>query len=102
MTMRRVDHETVNTSLDQFVGALAEVSGGANRRGHSQTTEIIFCRRRILDGLLYVLHRNETLDSLVAVNHEQLLNAMLLQDGLGLFERRADRDRYQRLTGHHF
>src|SRR2546425_12867422 len=102
MTMRRVDHETVNTSLDQFVGALAEVASGANRRGHSQTTEIIFCRRRIFDCLLYVLHRNETLDPLVAVNDEELLNAMLLQYSLGLFERRADRDCYQRLPRHHF
>src|SRR5229473_6930124 len=97
MTMRRVDHETVHTSLDQFICALAEVARGANRRGHSQTTEIVFCRRRILDRLLYVLHRNETLDPFVAVNNEQLLNAMLLQYSLGLFERRADGDCYQRL-----
>ncbi len=38
----------------------------------------------------------------VVIDDEQLLNAMFLQNCLGLFERGADGNRDERLLGHHF
>jgi len=35
VTMRRVDHQAIDAGLDQFIGALAEITCGPERRGNS-------------------------------------------------------------------
>src|SRR5205085_1842425 len=57
---------------------------------------------RVTDGLLYVFDRDETFEVFVFVNDEQLFDAVLLQDDLGLVERRADGDCNERLRRHNF
>src|SRR5205085_3591989 len=102
VAMRGVNDETINTRFDEFIGALAEISGRADGGGDAQTTEIVFRGRRVLDRFLYVFDRDETFEMFVLVYDEQLFDAMLLQDGLRLFERRADGHGDERLLGHHF
>src|SRR6266850_4284066 len=102
MTMRSVDHQTIHARTYQFVRALAEISGGADRCCYSQTAEIVLCCGGILNRLLNVFDGNQTLQTLVDINDQKLFDAMLLQDCLRLIQGRADRNGHQWLFGHHF
>src|SRR2546423_863259 len=89
-----------STRAHEFVGALAEVSGRADGGGDAQSSEVVLRGVRVTDGLLYVFDRDETFEVLVVVNDEKLFDAVLLQDDLGLVERRADGDGDERLRRH--
>src|SRR5918911_264344 len=98
----RVYDEAVGAGADQLVGALAKIARRADGGGDTQATQIVLRGRRVLDRLLYVFDRDQALDALVVINDEELFDTMLLQDGLGLFERRPDGNGDERLFGHHF
>src|SRR5947209_13388539 len=99
MPVRGVNDETVNTRFDEFVGALTKISGCADGGGDAQAAEIIFRRRWVLDRFLYVFDRDETFEVFVLINDQEFFDAMFLQDGLRLFERRADGHGDERLLG---
>src|ERR1044071_5760995 len=101
VSVRDVDDEAVDAGLDQLVRALAEVAGRADGGGDAEPAEVVFGGRGVADGLLYVLDGDEPFEVLVGVDDEELLDAVLLQDALRLFERGADGDGDERLRRHH-
>ena len=101
MRVRGIHHDHVHFSRHQFLGALQKVAGRSHRRAHPQASLLIFGRVRILQLLLNVLHRDQALERVLIVHHQQLLHAMPVQDLLRFLERSAHRDRDQILLGHH-
>src|SRR6185369_13842046 len=96
-----VDHQTVNARLDELVRALAIITSRTDCRRHAQSSEIVFRCGGILDRFLNVFDGDQSFYMFVVVDHEQLLDAMFLQHRFRLFERRADRNRDERLFRHH-
>ena len=102
MAVRSINHQAIHACLDQFIGPLAKVAGGADRRGHAQAAEIVLGRGGILDRFLNVLDGDESLQVFVVIDDQELLNAMLLQHGLRLVQSGADRNGNERLRRHYF
>jgi hypothetical protein len=94
-------NQTIHPGFNEFIGAFAIVSRGSNRGGDAQTSQIVFRRRGILNGLLDIFYGDQALDALVAVDNKELLDPMFLEDRLGLFECGAHGNCDQRLRGHH-
>jgi hypothetical protein len=65
MTMRGINYQTIDASLDQSIRALLEIARGSNRRGNAQTTEVIFGGGRVFDRLLNILDRDQALQMFV-------------------------------------
>ena len=80
MAVRRVDDEHVDVGGDQRVGALDGVVRDADGRAAAQPAERVLRRVRILDRLLDVLDGDQALQPEVAVDDEQLLDFVLVQD----------------------
>ena len=101
MTVRAIDREHVHALFYQRLSTLQVIAGCANRRSYSQTPMSIFRRVGILQLLLNVFNRDQALQVIGIVNHQQLFHAMLVQNFFRAFERGAHRDRNQVLFGHH-
>ena len=101
VAVRGVDDEHVDVGGDQRVGALDRVARDADRRAAAQPAERILRRVRVLDRLLDVLDGDQPLQPEVAVDDEQLLDLVLVQDLARRVERRADRHGEERLARHH-
>ncbi len=99
--MGGVDGESVDAHLDQGCSALQEVAGGADGSGDAQATLIVLRGVRILQLLLDVLDGDQALELVVVIDDQELFDAVLVQDVLGLFERGADRDGDEVGLGHH-
>ena len=102
VSVSAVDGQQVDLGSHQFLRALQEVAGRADGRAHAQAAVIVFGRGGILQALLNVFDRDQAFEVVGVVDHQQLLDAMLMQDGLGIVQRGADRNRDQVLLGHHF
>ena len=98
--VRGVEHQEVDLGPDQRRGALEVVARGADRRADAQAAELVLAGVRVLDRLLDVLDRDQPLEVAVPVDHEHLLDAVLVELGLGLLERRPLGDGDQVLLGH--
>ena len=85
MPVGRVDDQHVHPCGDQGVGALDPVGPGADRRSHHEASA------RILDGegghvgLQQILDGDEA-DQFIAVHHQELLDAVLVEQILGPLE----------------
>src|SRR6266542_2705351 len=102
VSVRGVDHQTINARFDQFVGAFAKVAGGPNSGGDPQTSQVVLGGVRIFDCFLNIFDSDQALDALISINNQQFLDPVFLQHSFGLFERSANRNGYQRLFGHDF
>jgi hypothetical protein len=98
--VRGVEHEEIDLGLDQGRGALQVVAVGADRRAHAQPPELVLAGARVLDRLLDVLDRDQPLEVAVPVDDQHLLDAVLVELGLGLLQGRPLRDGDQVLLGH--
>ena len=99
--VRGIHHQHVHFSRHQLLGALQEVGARAHGRAHAQSPLLILRRVRIFQLLLNVLDRDQALEGVLVVHHQQFLHAVMVQNLLGLFERGAHRNRDQILLGHH-
>ena len=101
VTVRRIDHDGVHAGLDQrghaFFGALAH----AHRRAHAQPTRGVTRCIREIELLGDVLHRDQALELKSIVDHQQALQLVLVQQGLGLLGRGAIRHSDQTLARRH-
>ena len=96
-----VDGEGIDAGVDQFGGALQKVAGGADGRADAQTALFVLAGVGIFQLLLDVFDGDQALELVLVVDHEQLLDAVLVEDVFGLFERGADRNRDEVFLGHH-
>ena len=87
-----VDDQHVDVGGDQRLGPLHRVLRDADGRAAAQPAERVLRRVRVLDRLLDVLDGDQALQPEVAVDDEQLLDLVLVEDLARRVERRADRD----------
>ncbi len=88
MPVRRVDDDEVDACIDQALGALEAVVADGRRRGHAQAALVVLAGVGILVRLLDVLHRDQADAAVALVDHQQLLDPVLVQKLLRLV--RAD------------
>ena len=83
MAVRGVDHHQIDAGLDQRLGArealVADRGGGRD----AQAALLVLAGVRIGDGLLDVLDRDQADAAVLAVDHQKLLDAVLMQQTLG-------------------
>ena len=78
--VRGVDDEHVDASRDQRVRPLERVLGRSDRRAAAQAAERVLARVRVLDAFLDVLDGDQSLQPEVLVDHQQLLDLVLMQE----------------------
>ena len=100
--MGAVDGQQIHFALHHFLRALEEVAGGADGRAHPQPALRIFGRVGILQFFLNVFDRDQALEVVVVVNHQQFFHAVFVQNVLRVFERGSHRDGDEIFLGHHF
>ena len=93
-----VDGDGVDGPGDERLDALLDVVADADGGRAAQPAGVVAGRVRELLALLDVLHRDQPGEAAVVVDERQLLDAVALEDRLGLVERRADRRRAQALA----
>ena len=101
VAVRRVDGQHIHARPHQFRRALQKVAGGPDGSADAQPALIVLAGVGILQLLLDVLDRDQALQIVLIVHHQQLFHAVLVQDQLGLFQRGAHRNGDQVLLGHH-
>jgi hypothetical protein len=101
MAVRRIDRQHVRLGLGHFHGALQEIARGADGGANAQATLLVFGRIWILEFFLDVLDGDQALEVEVLIHDKQLLDAVILQDAFGFFERRAHRHGHQIFLRHH-
>jgi hypothetical protein len=84
-----VDGHRIDGLGEQGLDALLEIGADADRRGAPQAARRVAGRVGELLTLEDVLDRDEPDQSIVGIDERQLLDAVLLKDGLGLFQRGA-------------
>ncbi len=86
--MGRVENEEVHLGPHQGRGPLQVVARGTHGGTHPQPAKLVLAGHGVLDGLLDVLDRDQPLEVAGAVDHEDLLDAVLVELGLGLLQGR--------------
>ena len=84
MAVGGVDHHEVDAGLDQPLGAIEPLVADGGGGGDAQPALLVLAGVRIGDRLLDVLHRDEPDAAVEVVDHQELLDAVLVQEPLGL------------------
>ena len=100
MTVSGVKHNYVNVCLHQSLYAVENICGDAECSSTEQTTLCILCRQRILDLLLNILDRDQTLEVEIIIDDRQFLNSCLCKDALCLHQSNAFLCSYKILGSH--
>jgi hypothetical protein len=95
-----VDDEDVCVRVRQRLRTLDRIGTDADGGAHAKSTLLVLRRVRMLDLLLDVLDRDQTLEPPVAVDHGQLLDLVAVKDLFSLGERRADRRSHKIARSH--
>ena len=90
MAVGGVDGDDVYLAADQFLGPFEKITGRANGGAHAQAALFVLGRVGVLQFLLNVLDRDQALERVVVVHHQQFLNAVSVQNAFGVFKRGAD------------
>ena len=98
--MGAVEHKHVHARVDQGAGAVEHVARHADGRGAEQTAGGILGGVGVLQDLLNVLDGNQAAELVILVHNGELLDAVALQDGLGLVQGGAHEPGDQALLGH--
>ena len=100
MAVRGVDDEQVDAGIDQPLGALEAVVADAGGGGDAQAALRVLGGVRVELRLLDVLDGDQADAVAVAIDDQQLLDAVLVQQALGLVLVDALLDRDEVLAGH--
>ena len=82
--MGRVDDDDVDLGLQQRLGALHALGPDAGGRGHAQAALLVLAGIGEFLRLLDILDGDEADAAIGLVHHQQLLDAVLMQQALGL------------------
>ena len=99
--MRRVDGQHIHARPHQLRRPLQKIARRPDGSAHAQPALLVLAGVGIFQLLLDVLDRDQALQVVLIVDHQQLFHAVLVQDQLGLFERGAHRHGDQVFLGHH-
>ena len=94
MAMGGIDHQEVDAGVDQALGALEARIADRGRRGGAEPALRVLGGVRVELRLLHVLDGDEADAAILIVDDDQLLDAVLVKQllGLGLADRLAHRD----------
>ena len=84
MAVRGIDHNKIDARLDQPPGAVEAFVSHGRRGGDAQAALLVLAGVRIGDRFLHVLYRDQPDAAVLIVDHEQLLDAVLMEEALGL------------------
>ena len=92
--MRGINDDEVDAGFAKRSNAIQGVRRGSDRGANAQPAAIVLRSAREFRRFLEVLHRDHADELVIAVHHQHLLDAVLVQEGQHLFLRRvlADRD----------
>ena len=90
MAVGGIDRHGVDALADECLDPRLEIVTDADSGGTAQPTGVVAAGVGKLLALLDVLHRDQSAEPAAAVDERQLLDAVALEDRLGLVERRAD------------
>ncbi|MCY1357081.1 hypothetical protein D9M69_435580 [compost metagenome] len=99
--MGGVHHHHVDAGGDQRGNAFAGIGAGAHRRADAQAALVILGRQRVGLGLLDVAEGHQAAQVEVLVDHQHLLDAVLVELGLHFFQRGAFTGCDQLVLGSH-
>ena len=102
MAVRGVHHDQVDAGLDQPFGALETALADRGRRRDPQPPLRILAGERMRDRLFHVLDGDQADAAILIVDHQQLLDAMLVQHPLRLVLADALAHRDEILVRHQF
>ena len=98
--MGAVQHQHVHPGVDQGAGTVQHVAGDADGGSAQQAAGSVLGGVGVFQDLLNVLDGNEALELVILVHDGQLLDAVLLEDGLGLIQGGALQAGDQVFMGH--
>ena len=98
--MRGVDHDEVNTGIDQHLGALKARITRASGSTHQQPLMLVLGGERVVGGLLHVVDGDQPHAFVVVIDDDQLLDAVFVEKALGLVPVNAHPDGDEVLVGH--
>src|SRR5262249_12464775 len=84
MTMSGVDNYQIDTGRNHRFGACKSLVADSCRSSDAQTSLFVLTSVRVCDGLLNILHRNQADASVLRIDHQQLLDSMLVEQTLSL------------------
>ena len=96
-----IDGDDVHFAAHQFLSAFEEVASGSDGGACPQAALVVFGGVGVLQLLLNILDRDQALEVVLIVDHEQLFDAVPVQDFLGFVEGGADGDGDEVIFGHH-
>ena len=100
MAVRGVDHDQIDAGVDQRLGAGKALVADRGGGGDAQPALLVLAGVGIGDRLLDVLDRDQADAAVLVVDHQQLLDAVLVQQPLGLVLADALAHGDQLLLGH--
>ena len=100
MAVGRVEHDHVHPGLDQGLGARQHLGADADGRSGQQPAHVVLGGVRVLLDLLDVLDGDQPFEPAILVDDEQLLDAVLVEQGLAVRQVDAHRGGDQVLAGH--
>ena len=80
MTVSRIDHDGISTSIYQCLHTVEGIGSDADTCGNTQTTLLILAGHGLVLGLRDVLIGNQTDQMIVLIHNGQFLDLVLLQD----------------------
>ena len=84
VAVRGVDDDQIDAGRDQRFGACEAFVADRGGCGDTQPALLVLAGVRIGDRLLHVLDSNQTDAAVLVIHHQQLLDAVLMQQALGL------------------
>ena len=84
MAVRGIDHDQIDAGRDQRLGAREALVADRGGGGDAQAALLVLAGVRIGDRLLHVLDGDQADAAVLVVDHQQLLDAVLMQQPLGL------------------
>ena len=84
MAVRGVDDHDVDPGVEQRLGALKAIVAGAGRGGDAQPALLVLAGVGVELRLLDVLDGDQADAAVGVIDHQQLLDAVLVQQALGL------------------
>ena len=100
MAVRGIDHHEIDAGIDQRLGARQTVGADAGGGADAQAALLVLAGVRIGLRLFHILDGDQADAAIGLVDHQQLLDAVLVQQAAGLFGRHAFAHGDQIFLGH--
>ena len=84
MAVSGINHNQVDAGCDERFGAREALVADCRRRGHTKPALLVLAGVRIGDRLFDIFHRDEADTAILRIDDQKLLDAILMEQTLGL------------------